>query len=59
MRLSDEAGTVLSIISAQWPVNDQSRDGIVTHQTPATGRVPQGSAMSSTSAPSTADERAR
>jgi beta-lactam-binding protein with PASTA domain len=34
-----------SVISAQWPVSDQSLDGMVTYQTPATGQVPQGSAI--------------
>jgi beta-lactam-binding protein with PASTA domain len=31
------------VISVQWPVSDQSLDGMVTYQTPATGQVPQGS----------------
>jgi beta-lactam-binding protein with PASTA domain len=33
------------VISVQWPVSDQSLDGMVTYQTPATGQVPQGSAI--------------
>jgi eukaryotic-like serine/threonine-protein kinase len=34
-----------SVISVQWPVSDQTLDGMVTYQTPATGGVPQGSAI--------------
>jgi serine/threonine-protein kinase len=34
-----------SVISVQWPVSDQSLDGMVTYQAPATGQVPQGSAI--------------
>jgi beta-lactam-binding protein with PASTA domain len=33
------------VISVQWPVSDQSLDGMVTFETPAAGQVPQGSAI--------------
>jgi beta-lactam-binding protein with PASTA domain len=34
-----------SVISVQWPVSDQSLDGMVTYQTPASGGIPDGSAI--------------
>jgi beta-lactam-binding protein with PASTA domain len=34
-----------SVISVQWPVSDQTLDGMVVYQTPASGRIPQGAAI--------------
>jgi beta-lactam-binding protein with PASTA domain len=34
-----------SVISVQWPVSDQTLDGMVVYQTPARGRIPQGAAI--------------
>ncbi|HET8528204.1 MAG TPA: PASTA domain-containing protein [Gaiellaceae bacterium] len=41
---SDLTGAGFSVVTAQWPVSDQSKDGAVVYQTP-TGSAPKGSAV--------------
>jgi beta-lactam-binding protein with PASTA domain len=41
---SDLTGAGFSVVTAQWPVSDQSNDGVVVYQTPG-GSAPKGSTV--------------